>query len=534
MDSAMPTTETTAWLTADPLAEALAEYEMAHDEGRPLDRQAFLEQHAAVAADLAPLLDALERIDALARPFRSAMEGKPSLPFPHLEGYEILQEIGRGGMGVVYKARQKGTEQLVALKMLRPGSVGQEIVEQFRIEAQAAARLRHPNRVRILHLGEHEGQPFYAMELIDGCSLAEKASQPNGLSKGAAVKYLASVAEAAHEAHQHGILHRDVKPHNILIDQSSDEALLADFGLARMSSPLAAGEGNVRQHARLAGTLPYMSPEQTQDADSVDERSDVYSLGATLYELLTGTPPFQAESRQQLLDKIRHEEPIPIRQRRPDVSPRIEQICLKCLEKRPEHRYPTALELAHELRRYLREVHVASNFTTMGTLYVVLGPVVLFINLLVFLLLRIHYSEPVIWLVIFSMYPALFSVFLLAPRSEVGQESAITRLELWSIWGGKMFAAISISIAMRVAFPHEPERVLHLVYPVFAALSGMAAFAMCSKMEWKLYALPATVWLVGIAMAFYLEWAPILYGILCCLGLPCFGLYLRRLGKELE
>jgi hypothetical protein len=536
----MSASETGPW-QPDNLAEALLEYERALDEGRPLDRRALLAKFPDLADQLGPLLDAAERVEALARPLRAALGGPPSRSFPEPEGYELLTVIGHGGMGVVYKARQKGTEQLVALKMLHPGWVGRldedsrrEAFELFRREARAAARLRHPNRVRILHLGEHQGRPFYVMELIHGCSLAEKARRSGGVSKADAVKYLASVAEAVHEAHQQKIIHRDIKPHNILIDEASDEALLADFGLARMG-PLSTDEPAGAEGALVqAGTLPYMPPEQIDDADSAREASDVYSLGATLYELLTGAPPFQAGSRQQLEDKVHHEEPAPPRQRKPNVSRGIEQTCLKCLRKKPEERYSSALELAQALRRYLFEVRHARHFTSMGALFIGLGPVVLLINLVVFLLLRAHFYEPVIWATIFSMYPALFSVFLLAPPSVAGQEHYLSRLELWSIWGGKMFAAVSISIALRMAFPQEPERAMVLAYPVFAALSGMAVFVQVCKMERKLYALAVWCWGAGIAMVFHLEWAPLIYGACATAGVVVFGLYLRRLGKELR
>jgi hypothetical protein len=524
------------------LEAALAEYEMALDEGRAPDRQAFLARHAAVAAELGPLLDAYEHIETMTRLLRDALDGRPSLPFPQLDGYEILETIRIGGMGVVYRARQNGTEQIVALKMLHPDWLGRldderraEALRQFLDEVQAAARLRHPNCVCILHQGHHEGRPFYAMELIEGGSLADRAKRPGGLSKEAALKYLAGVAEAVHEAHQQRILHRDLKPHNILIDESNDEALLTDFGLAKVAGAApAAGDDSVRGEARVAGTLPYMSPEQTHDADRVTEASDVYSLGATLYELLTGSPPFEGRSRKELVEKIRTEEPVPPRQRRRNVNPRIEQICLKCLRKDPAQRYPTALELAQELRRFLHEVRYARNFTSMGTLLLGLGPVVLLVNLAVYFLIRFHADEPLIWLVMFSMYPALFTVFWLAPGKDAGVDSHFPRVEMWSIWVGKMFAAISISVALRSAFAQEPEKALLLVYPVFAALSGMAWFIPAGRIPRKFAVLAVGAWLLAVAMVVQLTWAPILYGAYGLIVDLVYGLYLRRLGRELS
>jgi serine/threonine-protein kinase len=527
------------------LEEALAEYEAARDAGRPVDRREFLARHADVATELAPLLEAGEQVEALTRPLREALDGPRPQPLPRPPGYEILEEIDHGGMGVVYKARQQGTEQLVALKMMRPdwfggldGDARRQAVGQFFVEVKAAARLRHPNRVRILHMGEYEGRPFFAMELIEGRSLA-KAKRPEGVSKAAAVKYLASVAEAVHEAHQHGILHRDLKPHNILIDERGDEGLLADFGLAKMNRPAtddAEGNGqSVRSQERIAGTYPYMSPEQTRDADAVTAASDVYGLGATLYELLTGRPPFEGKSREELVEKIRNEKPTPPRTLRPDVSPAVERICLKCLEKDPARRYGTALELAGALRRYLLDIHHARNYATMGTLLVGLGPVVLLMHLAVYLLLQIHFHEGVIWLLMFAMYPGLFAVFLLAPPAEAGQQYTLARREMWSIWGGKFFAAVAVSIALRSAFAGEPERAMVLVYPALAAMAGMALFALGAKMKRGLHLfLATTAWLTAVVIPFRLDWAPLMYGVFVLICNTLYGLYLRRLGKELQ
>lgn len=456
------------------------------------------------------------------------------------EGYEILEEIGSGGMGIVYRARQRGTEQLVALKMLRRGALAAatdspgRTAELFRNEARAAARLRHSNRVRILHLGEHAGQPYYAMELIEGVSLAARIKQAPGISKEAAIRYVAGVAEAVHEAHQHGVLHRDIKPHNILIDERTDEALLTDFGLARLMDAGAATTVNGTDTAALmVGTPLYMSPEHTRGADQVIAASDTYSLGATLYELLTGQPPFRGKEMTEVIKKVRHEKAVPPRQHRRDISRRVEQICLKCLEKDPTQRYRSAQDLAQALRGYLREVHHAGRFAAMGTLFIGLAPVTFLIMLTVYLLLQTGFFEPLVWLVVFSMYPALFAVFLLAPPKDDARDAYLSRRELWSIWTGKLCAAVCISIALRLAIPDARQAIL-MSYPVFAALSGMAVFVMVSKMPWPLFFLAAGCWLIAIVMVLHLEWSPIYYGLYSAAGLIALGGYLRRLGMELR
>jgi hypothetical protein len=517
--------------TGDPLEVALAEYEQLLESPQRPDREAFLTRHAHLEAELRPLLEAAERAEKWTGPLRRAIGGWPELP-----GYEILGEIGRGGMGVVYKARQKGTEQLVALKTLLPDwSAVPWAVEQFRFEAQAAARLRHPNRVRILHLGEHHGVPFYAMELIDGPDLARRAADGK-VSKEDAVRYVAEVAEATHEAHLRGLIHRDIKPRNILLrfDAGRAEALLTDFGVATPTDAApAAGAANV------AGTLAYMSPEQTRDSRAVTPASDVYSLGATLYDLLTGSPPFRAPDAPRLMNAVREDPPVHPRRVRPDVSRRIERVCLKCLEKDPGKRYPTAEALAKALRDYLLDVRHARHMIGMGSLFLILAPLMLLLNAAVYLLTLAFTPEtagtlePVIWTLIFAMYPALFSVFLLAPATEAGQEHNLSRRELWAAWGGKLFAAVSISVALRSAFANDPLTAIRLVYVVFAALSGMAVFSQVSKMDRRVYVFPALCWLAGIVMVFRLEYSPLLYGVLCLVAVTSFGLYLRRLGKEL-
>jgi serine/threonine-protein kinase len=479
----------------------------------------------------------LPRIERLACPLRDSLGGKPPLAVPLLDGYEILEEIGRGGMGVVYKARQTGTEQLVALKLLRPDwfagldePTRREALQQFRSEPRGAARLQHPNRVRIHDFGEHEGRPFYVMELVEGPSLVDKLKPPGGVTKEKVVEYLAGVAEALQDAHDHGILHRDIKPGNILIDERTDEAKLTDFGLAMIALPGAGpAERSVREQQRVAGTLPYMSPEQTQDADRVTVRSDVYSLGATLYEALTGTPPFTGTSRAELLGRIRDAKPDPPRRHRPDINPELERICLRCLRKAPEQRYATAGELAEALRGFTRDVRYTRNFTTLGTLAFVLAPTALVIDLGVYWMLQGSFWEPVVWLLMFSHYLLLSPVLLLSFRftGEQGQH--------WrAVWSGHAVAAVSIAVALRTGLAVPPRDIMLLMYSVFAALTGMAYFIETSKMTWKLSWNPVGFWLVGVVMLFHREAAPIYHGAYVALSHALIALYLRKLGKQLQ
>lgn len=272
--------------------------------------------------------------------------------------YQIIKKIGVGGMGVVYRAWQKPANRIVALKLIRPRwgaeGGGTELIDEraevlFLREAQAAANMRHNNIVRIFDVGRADGRYYYSMEHIEGKSLAgvlEREGKP--LSPRRAAAYLKAVADAIAHAHAQGIVHRDLKPGNILIDES-DQPIVVDFGLAK----LLAAEPEDRESGQRRGTLAYMPPEQVRGETGVGITSDIYSLGATLYELLTGRPPFQAALAPVLVKQVLDEEPRSPRARNPAVPRDLETICLTCLRKKPEQRYQSAAELAAELHRFL-------------------------------------------------------------------------------------------------------------------------------------------------------------------------------------
>jgi eukaryotic-like serine/threonine-protein kinase len=273
------------------------------------------------------------------------------MPEPRRLGdYEVLEEIGHGGMGTVYKARQIKLDRVVALKLLPFGQFTRpDLLQRFQSEASAAAALQHPNIVAVHDVGEQDGQPFYSMDFVPGRTLAEIVRDQPLPAKRAAT-YLKTVAQAVHYAHQQGILHRDLKPSNILID-AADQPRITDFGLARRLC----GDSDLTLTGQVLGSPNFISPEQAEGRPgAIGPPSDVYSLGALLYHLLTRQPPFQADTLTTLLKQVLEAEPVPPRSLNPSIPKDLETICLKCLEKDIPHRYQTARALADDLGRFLR------------------------------------------------------------------------------------------------------------------------------------------------------------------------------------
>jgi hypothetical protein len=263
-----------------------------------------------------------------------------------IPGYAVLGELGRGGMGVVYKARQISLNRVVALKMILAGShAGTAELARFRTEAEAIARLQHPNIVAVHEVGEHEGLPFFSLEFCPGGSLEAKlAGTPRPPAEAAAL--LETLARAMEAAHQKGIVHRDLKPANVLLGEDSTPKI-TDFGLAKKLDT--AGQ---TQTGTVMGTPSYMAPEQAEGRREVGTAADVYALGAVLYECLTGRPPFKGATPLDTLVQVVKEEAVPPHFLQPKVPRDLETICLKCLHKDPARRYASAEALADDLRRF--------------------------------------------------------------------------------------------------------------------------------------------------------------------------------------
>jgi hypothetical protein len=272
----------------------------------------------------------------------------PTLPLKNVGDYEILEEIARGGMGVVFRAKQVSLNRVVALKMILSGKLaGPADIRRFRSEAEAAANLDHPNILPVYEVGEHDGRPFFSMKLATSGTLADRIADYVADPRAAAT-LVSKLARAVHFAHQRGILHRDLKPANVLLDADGNP-LITDFGLAKRTG---SGAGDTHSGA-IVGTPSYMAPEQARANKAITTAADVYALGAILYELLAGRPPFRAESVMETLLQVMTDPPIDPRTVKEHVDRDLAAIALKCLEKEPAARYASAEELAGDLDRWL-------------------------------------------------------------------------------------------------------------------------------------------------------------------------------------
>jgi tRNA A-37 threonylcarbamoyl transferase component Bud32 len=410
-----------------------------------VERVAYLDQACAGDAALRQRVETLLQAHGEAGSFLEKPADAPTLgpngTAPSLVGsrvrylgdYELLEELGRGGMGVVYKARQESLNRTVALKMILAGQLASPAdVHRFHAEAEAAAGLGHPNIVPIYEVGEFQGQHYFSMQFIDGTSLAQTGVRGQG-SGGSqetlkrAATLMAKVARAVHHAHQRGILHRDLKPGNILVD-SHGEPHVADFGLAKRVD----GAGPQTRSGAIVGTAAYMAPEQARAEKALTVAADVYGLGAILYELLTGRPPFRAATELDTILQVLDRDPPRPRMLNPQIDRDLEAICLKCLEKRPQDRYASAEALAEDLERWLAGQTVRARRAGLGKRllkWVKRNPpwVIVFVVLLCwFFNLRLQWA----WL-----EPSLLNFMLLV---------ILARLVMWAFWAMGKFPEISL------------------------------------------------------------------------------------------
>ncbi len=495
---------------------------------------------------------------------------------PAPPGYEILDELGRGGMGVVYRARQTSLNRIVALKMILSGChAGEHDLVRFRAEAEAAACLRHPNIIQIYEVGEVAGQPYICLELADAGALSNRL-HGTPLPARDAAQLMATLASAMQTAHDAGILHRDLKPANILLSPESKvqgpkskdlgpwtfdlgrfAPKITDFGLAKHFRDCPPGREQTQTGA-IMGTPSYMAPEQAAGkTKQLGPAADIYALGAILYELLTGRPPFRAETPLDTVMQVLEREPAPPRLLNHKVDRDLETICLKCLEKDPQRRYASAQVLADDLNRYLNGEEVSArsfnlldrltrtldrsqydvDFRGWGNMLLVFAVIVLVCHTATFAVVHSNLPEHTTWLTRFIEFAILGAVFWrYRPRTLL--PTSTSERQLWTIWIG-YFAAFGIMnlvlFLMRTFHYMQPGhetvhgwRVL-ILYPPTAILSGLALFVMGSSYWGRCYAIGVIFFVLAALMPLRLDWAPLLFGLGWSGTLAAIGLHLRSI-----
>lgn len=472
--------------------------------------------------------------------------GNPQNLFPEgIPNHEILEELGAGGMGIVYKAKQISLGRIVALKMMRHSTKNPTELERFQCEAEVIASFSHPNIVQVYDIGEHKGQPFFTLEYCPNGNL-DKQLLSKPMKNEDAARLVETLALAIDVAHQAGIIHRDLKPANVLIG-SSGEPKITDFGIAKMLDEDSGATGT----GVIMGTPSYMAPEQAQGKSrEAGPATDVYALGAILYQCLTGRPPFLAATPMETMRQVLEDNPVPPKLLNRGVDHDLERICLKCLEKSPEDRYQTSKELAADLRRYLdgepiqaKSINVFERLQRelkrsqhegkigpwgKGLLY--LGIFIILMHLATSLLLHFEYPE---WLSFWI--PRTFMILCLIPwlrryRPNEGllPTNALER-QIWSVWVAYL---VSFTMLLLVVIIEGRDH-LH-IYGAGMIISGLAWFSMGGLVWGGAYLIGIGFWVLApfIALMSGSNASPAAFGLIWGLALIITGLRYQKLLKN--
>jgi serine/threonine-protein kinase len=526
---------------------------------------AVANQHPDLAGELRELWAAVQFTEEFARPSpdgatlppRPESVGELASELPRRFGdYELLEELGKGGMGVVYKARQLSLPRLVALKMIRAGELASaEELARFQAEVAAAARLdSHTHIVPVYEVGEHGGLPYFSMKYVEGRTLGTLLA--NGpLPSREAARLLAAIARAVHFAHEHGILHRDLKPSNILLDHEG-EPHVTDFGLAKWVSGAAdAGTSSLTRTGAVVGTPAYMSPEQAFGAPAgLTRASDVYSLGTILYEMVTGRPPFRAATALDTLLLVREQEPVPPRSLNPGVDSDLELICLQCLQKQPGLRYASAVQLAEDLEAYLqgnppsvrsssvtyyvsrllRETHHAAVLENWGVLWMWHSLKVFLMCVLTTTMALSQHTIPFFamhlpYLLLWGGGLVLWGAIFWALRRRGGPVMFVER-QIAHVWGSAIIASVGIFVVeVLLGMP-----VLTLS-PMLALIAGMVFVIKGGTLSGSFYLYAALMFLTAVPMALVPPaLSPLVFGAVsaACFFFPGLKYYRQRLRSK--
>jgi serine/threonine-protein kinase len=516
----------------DPYADAVAELLEARDAGTPLPLSIWLGRHPVLADGLRNFLDETDGVATALRSFRcDAREPDLRTSERFLGDYELIEKIG-GNMGVVYRARQKSLPRDTAVKvLLRAGTHDRE---QFLAEARAMARLDHPHILRIYEVSRADGLPYFAMEWCPAGTLAARVAEytahPDKVNE-----VLVPVARAIHFAHRRAILHRDLKPANILFDEFG-QPRVADFGLA---VPLDSPGGDF---APRAGTPPYMAPEQL--TGEVTVATDVYGLGAVLYELLTGRPPRTGPTVESVLEQVRTTTPPPPRTLNPRIDPDLDAICGMCLARDPANRYASAEEVAKDLCRYeqglptiarplgplgrvahiVRHARTAAEFRSLAPGLFGMAAITIATNFGVFALLRNGGPELLVWACLFVSYLLLFGMLVRERWQRAGYHPGQSYLR--SVWAGHAIATAAVFLATRFA-ADDWIGGIEDGYIGCAGINTLAFTVMGCLFTGRQYLLglawAGTTVLMGLAQL----WSPVFYGVLMAACNILTGLHLR-------
>jgi serine/threonine-protein kinase len=460
--------------------------------------------------------------------FQSDGLGGPSLaPGTMFGDYQLIEELGRGGMGVVYKATQVSLGRTVALKMISTRAAPSAAdLARFRTESESAARLDHPAIVPIYEVGEHEGKPYFTMKFVAGTTLARRLAQ-GPLPPREAAALLAPIARAVHFAHERGVLHRDLKPSNILID-SEGRPHVSDFGLAKR----VADDDRLTVSGAVLGTPSYMAPEQAAGTrGKLGPASDVYSLGTILYQMLTGSPPFQSASPVETVLLVLEQEPLPPRLLNPRADRELEMVALKCLQKPPDLRYASAKDLADDLEAYLadeptaarsgvfrhvlarafRETHHATVLENWGLLWMWHSLALLVTCVLTNALQWLGTTSPLPYLVLWTAGLGTWAMIFWTLRRRAGPVTFVER-QIAHVWAASM---ISIVLLFFVEMVLGME-VLTLS-PILALTSGMIFVVKAGMLTGQFYFQAAALFATALAMA-------LLQRLQIPVGITLFGL----------
>jgi serine/threonine-protein kinase len=554
----------------DRLASLLADLAEQQKRGLTPDIDAAARAHPDVGEELRALWATAQfAAFALPRPDAPTVPAATTdAPTPGSFGdYEVLDELGRGGMGVVYRARQKSLDRIVAIKMMREARLSSDSDRgRFLAEAESAARLKHPNIVTVFEVGRHDGLPYIVMEYVEGRNLSQHLSE-GPLPPREAARLVAEVARAVQHAHEQGILHRDLKPGNILLSGVSRQGssvrtdsrgipitggcvptpVVTDFGLAKRLTVSPASVRDWRtQTGAIVGTPGYMAPEQATGRKDLSPATDVYALGAILYECLTGRPPFLATNPVDALMMVVEQEPIAPRLLVSGIDRELEMICLKCLQKPPELRYATAAELAADLEAYLsgeavssqpsglgyflarmlRETHHVGVLENWGLLWIWHSLATFVLCLLTQVLVWSDVKHHTTYLLLWSIGLIAWGTILWQLRRRAGPVLFVER-QLAHAWAAGVCASIATFVI---------ERVMGLpvltLSPVIAVAAGMVFVFKAGILSGRFYVTAAGMFLTAAVMPLVPDFSQLLLGTATATCFLVPGIKYYRLRKR--